>query len=333
MAKKYSVLRKIGITFGIISAFASSIVLTACCGDKTQDPNQPTITPGITDQITPGDVNQNNQNNQGGAQVTPDTPDVPVTPDTPVTPDVPDAPVTPDVPDTPVTPEKTEAEYKAECIEKIKEIALTALNNNNPMLTYSNVQLKTFNASTGTIYCYAESDFYGSKATGFHIIEMDQIIADSTFESALETLENFDANSITEVETQTILEGQVSEESYNNLVDYVLEQVNLEGANVLNVTKFASVLDGSGKIHANFIVELNNIIYNVEIKGSSAESQDENIAEELLSKSSTTYEVVEEENFLSFETIGEAQEYFNSFNTANRFCQAINGVNVEFEIS
>ena len=204
--------------------------------------------------------------------------------------------------------EKTEAEYKAECMDLIEEIALTALNNSNKFWTYSNVELKAVNASTGTIYCYADGKISSLTRTDFFIIKTNQSITDASFEEALETLEGFDANSITEVEPQSILEGQVSEEMYNKLVDYVLEQVNLEGANVLNATEFALIGDGSGKIKANLIVELNNIIYDVQIKGYSAESLDEEIAKELLSKSSTTYSVISEENFLSFESIGDAQE-------------------------
>ena len=327
MAKKHSVLRKIGITFGIISAFASSIVLTACCGDKTQDINQPTTNPAVTDQITPDDVNQNNQ---GGAQVTPDTPDVPVTPDTPVTPDVPDTPVTPDVPDTPVTPEKTEAEYKVECKERIKEIALTALENNDKWGDYSNVELVDVNASTGTIYCYADRKVSTLTTTNFYIIKTNQAITDVSFEDALETLNNLDANLITDVETQTILENEVSEESYENLCNYVLGQVNLEGANVLNVTKFEDI---DGRNETNLTAELNGIIYNVNVNLASFGTQEDHI-ENLLDQNRTeTITVTSEENFLSFETIGEAQEYFNSLGASNRFCQTINGEKVEFEIS
>ena len=146
-----------------------------------------------------------------------------------------------------------------------------------------------------------------------------------SFEETLAELCEIDNVSDLNLTRHSILEGEVSEESYNNLVDYVLEQVNLEGANVLNVTKFASTGDGSGKNQANLTVELNNIIYEINIKTSSYSTRQEEHIEFAMNSESTTVEVVEEENLLSFENIGEAQEYFNSFNTANRFCQTING--------
>ena len=160
----------------------------------------------------------------------------------------------------------------------------------------------------------------------FYELNLSSNLKDNySFEETLAELCEINNVSDLNLTRHSILEGEVTEESYNNLVDYVLEQVNLEGANVLNVTKFASVLDGSGKNHSNFTVELNGIIYNVQAKTSSFSGNQEGHIDYMLNSSTNEVSVTSEENFLSFETIGEAQEYFNSFNTANRFCQTING--------
>lgn len=104
----------------------------------------------------------------------------------------------------------------------------------------------------------------------FYELNLSSNLKDNySFEETLAELCEINNVSDLNLTRHSILEGEVTEESYNNLVDYVLEQVNLEGANVLNVTKFASVLDGSGKNHSNFTVELNGIIYNVQAKTSS----------------------------------------------------------------
>ena len=151
-----------------------------------------------------------------------------------------------------------------------------------------------------------------------------------SFEETLAELCEIDNVSDLNLTRHSILEGEVSEESYNNLVDYVLEQVNLEGANVLNVTKFEDV---DGRNETNLIAELNGIIYNVNVNLASFGTQEDHI-ENLLDQNRTeTITVTSEENFLPFETIGEAQEYFNSLGASNRFCQTINGEKVEFEIS
>ena len=298
----------------IIVALVPIAISVVACSDKTgnQDLDQNNDGPGIENPIN------------GGTQTGTQTPSTPSTPDVPVTPDVPDVPVTPDIPDVPVTPEKTEAEYKVECEEKLKEIALTAVQNSNSMIEFTDIANLVFNTENGTIYCRAKGSAFGVTGESYYIIRTNQSLDSSNYKDALETIKDFEASSITEVQNQTILKGNVSEEKYNDLCEYVLGEVGLEGAEVLNATQFSSV--GGGMRGVEFTVLKGDKVYAIQANAHSGDqSTQEGHINSMLNSSTNEIAITSEENFEDFDAIGISLENMS-------FKQEINGEEVSMKL-
>lgn len=319
-----------GAKKAVVVSFIIGVAISAvACSDKTgnQDLDQNNDGPGIQAPIGGGE--------QTGTQtpstpstpdvpVTPDVPDVPVTPDVPdqpVLPDVPDVPVTPDIPDVPVTPEKTEAEYKVECEEIVTEKINQALTKKYKLATIDNVKIEKINIDTGDIYCSAEHTQSGYTSSYFYTINSELKNCDS-YKEVRDLLDTIDLN----VESrQTNIEGLVSEEKYNELCEYVLGEVGLEGAEVLNATQFSSV--GGGMRGVEFTVLKGDKVYAIQANAHSGDqSTQEGHINSMLNSSTNEISITSEENFEDFDMIGRSLENLS-------FEQEIGGEKVSMKLA
>lgn len=300
----------------IIVALVPIAISVVACSDKTgnQDLDQNNDGPGIQAPIGGGE--------QTGTQTpsTPSTPDVPVTPDVPdvpVTPDVPDQPVTPDIPDEPVTPEKTEAEYKVECEEKIR---LTVQEKIDAWWGEGKSEVGSFklNMEDGTIYTNAK--FGGSTKEEFFVLTTNLLSANDykTMSTKCEEIE------VLAIQKETKIINSVSEESYNKLCEYVLGEVGLEGAKVLNATDFGLVPGGMDR--ATFTVKANNKVYLIQADGHSGDqSSQEGRIESMINSSTNKIKIISEQSFEDFDMIGISLENMS-------FKQEINGEEVSMKL-
>ncbi len=323
-------LKKLVTSVSVLTVALSSVALTsvACSKKEPEDNIQLSVPSTPTTPSTPANPeDSSNPNNQPVTPETPVEPDVPVDPDVPVTPDVPVDPETPVEPEVPV---KTQEEFKQECKEILVTEIEKALNDSNRFIDYSNVEILEINMNDGVVY--ATADATRETITNNYFFEINTNLEElkniDSFETLKEELNSFEINNI---ERYTKFIDAVSEEVYNTFVEKVLEEVNLEGAQIINVTEILNTHDGTGQKKNEILCIKNQILYKVEIRGSSVETEQEKLAKELTSETTTTYEVTYEQNFIDFETLSDAQQYFNSLNSSNTFCsQTINGKNVDF---
>lgn len=224
----------------------------------------------------------------------------PAQPDQPDVPNVPEQPVQPDQPNTPDQPivEKTEQEYMQECKKKIEEIALEKLQSTSKRGKFDNIKILKTNKLNGKVYLTADKTLT-SITTYFYELNLGNIFENSTYEQSLKILNSISSVSGTELITQTVLQKAVSEELYNQLCEYVLGKVGLDGAEVLNATKFTA--DNRGYT-SNLICFKDNIIYTVKANVISFGSQEDHINNMLTEGRTKEIKIVSEEDFKEFFT-------------------------------
>ena len=240
-------------------------------------------------------------------KTTPSNPDSSVTtpaqPDQPDVPNVPEQPVQPDQPNTPDQPivEKTEQEYMQECKKKIEEIALEKLQSTNSRATFSDIKILKINELNGKVFFTANKTI-SKTYKYFYELNLNTSFKESTFEQSLEILKSISPKGTT-LTYQMVLQEEVSEELYNQLCEYVLGKVGLDGAEVLNVTEFHSVLGGSGMRGTNLTILKDNKIYTIEANAHSGGlSEQEDHINYMLASSTNEIKIVSEEDFKEFFT-------------------------------
>lgn len=236
---------------------------------------------------------------------TPANPDSSVTtpaqPDQPNVPNVPEQPVQPDQPNTPDQPivEKTEQEYMQECKKKIEEIALEKLQSTSKRGKFDNINILKTNKLNGIVYLTADKTFGGGTDTIFYELNLGKNFENSTYEQSLKTLSSISAISDTVLYIQYMIKYSVSEELYNQLCEYVLGKVGLDGAEVLNATEFTNINRMMGTI---LTVYKDNNVYSVEARTQSAPGSNENHINYMLSSSTNEIKITSEEDFKEFFT-------------------------------
>lgn len=233
---------------------------------------------------------------------TPANPDSSVTtpaqPDQPNIPNVPEQPVQPDQPNTPDQPivEKTEQEYMQECKNKLTSKVTAAL---QAIYTYgetTDVKIVKVNSLTGTVYATGVYHF-GEPIACFYELKTTLSGLDKlTYEEASKQFTNLEFNS---VKKSYNIKESVSEELYNQLCEYVLGKVGLDGAEVLNATKFTNINRMMGTI---LTVYKDNKVYSVEARTQSAPGSNENHINYMLSSSTNEIKIISEEDFKEFFT-------------------------------
>ena len=220
---------------------------------------------------------------------------------TPVQPDNPNIPDQPDQPDPPVI-EKTEQDYMNECQEKLTSKVTEALQAKYKLAEISNVKLVKMNSLNGTAYFTGTHTQSGLERPYFYTIETKLgNIENLTYEKVSENLNNFE---ITNIDRKSNIKNSVSEELYNQLCDYVLDKVGLEGAQILNATEFR---DNSRMYETKLSVCKNNKIYQVSASVISYGSQEDKINDMLTEGTTKEIKITNEENFKEFVTESTAE--------------------------
>lgn len=233
---------------------------------------------------------------------TPSNPDSSVTtpaqPDQPNIPNVPEQPVQPDQPNTPDQPivEKTEQEYMQECKEKLKTTIVNGLAQTGRL----NAKINSYrvNQLTGKVYINVSyEDKYGDKYTEFMTYETNLgNISSLTYKQVSEKMEELQ---LTKRVASSVLQKAVSEELYNQLCEYVLGKVGLDGAEVLNATKFTNINRMMGTI---LTVYKDNKVYSVQARTHSAPGSNESHINYMLASSTNEIKITSEEDFKEFFT-------------------------------
>lgn len=229
---------------------------------------------------------------------TPANPDSSVTtpaqPDQPNIPNVPEQPVQPDQPNTPDQPivEKTEQEYMQECKEKLKTTIVNGLAQTGRL----NAKINSYrvNQLTGKVYINVSyEDTYGDKYTEFMTYETNLgDISSLTYKQVSEKMEELQ---LTKRVASSVLQKAVSEELYNQLCEYVLGKVGLDGAEVLNATKFK--VNDNSMYETVLSVFKNNKIYQVSASVISDGSQEDHINKLMIEGRTKEIKIISEEDF------------------------------------
>lgn len=221
----------------------------------------------------------------------------PAQPDQPDVPNVPEQPVQPDQPNTPDQPivEKTEQEYMQECKEKLK----TAIE--NYVLNYmgrGSVKCNTYklNELDGKIYTSIDYTYRNNTMTYFYTMNTNlNDLNKSTYEETSKSLESVNLSSIIQFSN---IKNSVSEELYNQLCEYVLGKVGLDGAEVLNATEFST--NKNRMYETTLSVFKNNKIYQVSASVISSGSQEDHINKLMIEGRTKEIKIVSEEDFKEF---------------------------------
>lgn len=228
----------------------------------------------------------------------------PVQPDNPDIPDQPDKPDQPDQPDQPDTPpiEKTEQDYMNECQEKLTSKVTEALQATYTYGETTDIKIVKVNSLTGTVYATGVYHF-GKPTTCFYELETNLSGLDKlTYEEASKQFTNLEFNS---VKKSSNINDAVSEELYNQLCDYVLDKVGLEGAQILNATKFE--VNNNSMYETTLSVFKNNKIYKVSASVISDGSQEDHINKLMIEGRTKEIKITSEENFKEFITESTAE--------------------------
>lgn len=197
---------------------------------------------------------------------------------------------------------KTEQDYMNECDSKLK----TAIESN--VLEYmgrGSVKLNSYrlNELDGKIYTSVDYTYRNNTVTYFYTMNTNlNDLTKSTYEETSKSLDSIKLSNITQFSN---IKNSVSEELYNQLCDYVLDKVGLEGAQILNATEFASTTGGMKG--TTLTVYNNNKVYIIEASAHSGLGQQEDHINYMLSSSTNEIKIIGEENFKEFVTESTAQ--------------------------
>lgn len=200
---------------------------------------------------------------------------------------------------------KTELDYMKECEERIEQIALEKLQSTSKRATFGNVEIVKINKLDGTVYLTADTTFGGKTVNDFYKFSLGKSLTQTTYQEAVEVL-----NEISPLETtfeiQYILKGKIPEELYDKLIAYILGEVGLEDAEVLNATEFHSDDRGARNQTILTLVKDNKVYYVKAITSSLMGSQI-NHANYMLNSKTNTIRITGEENFSEFIIMSESE--------------------------
>lgn len=224
----------------------------------------------------------------------------PAQPDQPDVPNVPEQPVQPDQPNTPDQPivEKTEQEYMQECKEKLTSKVTAALQAKYKLAEISNVKLVKMNSLNGTAYFTGIHTQRGLARKYLYTIETSLgNIVDTKYKKLSDDLNDFE---IANIDRKSNIKDSVSEELYNQLCEYVLGKVGLDGAEVLNATEFST--NKNRMYETTLSVFKNNKIYQVSASVISDGSQEDHINKLMTEGRTKEIKIISEEDFKEFFT-------------------------------
>lgn len=208
----------------------------------------------------------------------------------------------------------TEEDYKTQCTEIINAKTLMGMNESYPSyVTISNLQLNSINLDNGKMYVNANYKAGGISIDRFYVLQTNLNELDSSSYKNLS--EALSALKVVSMEQQTMIEPEVSAEAYANLVNFVISNSIGWGhvgtyVEILNVSTFKALTDGSGESGITMYVLKNEKIYEIKLIGASFGSQEDRIYQVCdnndIQSGSTTVEIVSTDDYLSFDSIGSA---------------------------
>lgn len=198
-----------------------------------------------------------------------------------------------------------------ECKNKLTSKVTAALQAKYKLAEISNVKLVKMNSLNGTAYFTGIHTQSGLARKYLYTIETSLgNIVDTKYKKLSDDLNDFE---IANIDRKNCINGawnrydltpsyehSVSEELYNQLCEYVLGKVGLDGAEVLNATEF-KVNDNS--MHETVLsVFKNNKIYQVSASVISYGSQEDKINDMLTEGTTKKIKITSEEDFKEFFT-------------------------------
>lgn len=204
----------------------------------------------------------------------------------------------------------TEEDYKAQCTEIINAKTLMGMNELKEFGTIANNRIKKINLTNGLLYVISNLTMGSASKDQFFILETNLNTLDkASYEALCGSLYGFEVESM---DQQTMIEPEVSDEAYANLVNFVISNSIGWGpvgtdVEILNVSTIASLLDGTGRRGLTMYVLKNNVIYKIEVEGSAYGHQEDCIESfiniESLNSGNTIINFTYEE-FFDFNDIG-----------------------------
>lgn len=201
----------------------------------------------------------------------------------------------------------TEEDYKAQCTEIINAKTLMGMYELDVLtsnMSITNNLVKNININTGKIFVNANLNIVSNTQQSFYILETNLNTLDITsYEALCGSLYGFEVESMGQ---QTMIEPEVSDEAYANLVNFVISNSIGWGpvgtdVEILNVSTFKSV--GSGGRYLNIFALKNSTIYNIRAEGPTGIGSQEDQIKRLLESPSTEVTFTSE-SFSDFNDIG-----------------------------
>lgn len=182
-----------------------------------------------------------------------------------------------------------------ECKEKLKTTIVNGLAQTGRL----NAKINSYrvNQLTGKVYINVSyEDSYGDIYNEFMTYETNLgDISSLTYKQVSEKMEELQ---LTKRIASSILQKRVSEELYNQLCEYVLGKVGLDGAEVLNATEFKA--NNNSMNETVLSVCINNKIYQVSASVISYGSQEDHINKLMIEGRTKEIKIVSEEDFKEF---------------------------------
>ena len=207
----------------------------------------------------------------------------------------------------------TEENYKAQCTEIINAKTLMGMNELKEFGTIANNRIKKINLTNGLLYVISNLTMGSTSRDQFFLLETNLNTLDKTsYEALFGSLYGFEVESM---EQQTMIKPEVSAEAYANLVNFVISNSIGWGpagtdVEILNVSTFKALTDGSGESGITMYVLKNDKFYEIKLIGASFGSEEDRIYQVCdnndIQSGSTTVEIVSTDDYLSFDSIGSA---------------------------
>ena len=201
----------------------------------------------------------------------------------------------------------TEEDYKAQCTEIINAIVLDGMNELTPSyVTISNLQINSINLDNGKMYVNANHKVGSASIDKFHVLQTNLNELDSSSYKNLS--EALSALKVESMDQQTMIEPEVSDEAYANLVNFVISNSIGWGSagtdvEILNVSRIESLGDGTGRRGLTMYVLKNDTLYEIRAEGSTGIGYQEDQIKRLLESPSTEVTFTSE-SFSDFNDIG-----------------------------
>lgn len=164
----------------------------------------------------------------------------------------------------------TEEDYKAQCTEIINAKTLMGMNELEEFGTIANNRIKKINLTNGLLYVISNLTMGSASKDQFFILETNLNTLDkASYEALCGSLYGFEVESM---DQQTMIEPEVSDEAYANLVNFVISNSIGWGpvgtdVEILNVSTFKALTDGSGQNYCSIHVLKNDTLYEIRAKG------------------------------------------------------------------